>query len=189
MKKLILAAVLIYTSCTISFAQIGIGTIPDSSAQLDVSSSNRGFLIPRLNAAQRNAIANPVTGLQIFNTTTNCLELYVNGLWQRISCGCITPPCSAPNGAAYVSTTNQIIWNWNAVAGATGYKYNTVNNLATAINNFDCLTFTQTGVACSGADQILYVWAYNACGNSPVASTAVRFEQSLAGFDDEDLIP
>ena len=56
------------------------------------------------------------------------------------------PPCSAPNGAAYVSTTNQIIWNWNAVAGATGYKYNTVNNLATAINNFDCLTFTQTGV-------------------------------------------
>ena len=52
-------------------AQVGIGTnSPNSSAQLDVSSTSKGFLPPRLTAAQRDAISNPPAGLMIW--CTNC---------------------------------------------------------------------------------------------------------------------
>ncbi|MFM9910891.1 MAG: hypothetical protein ACKVOW_16240 [Chitinophagaceae bacterium] len=48
---------------------VGIGTnAPHPSAQLDVTSTNKGLLIPRLTLAQRGAIASPVLGLLIYQT-------------------------------------------------------------------------------------------------------------------------
>jgi len=54
-----------------SFAQsVGIGTYnPDRSAKLEVSSTNQGFLPPRMTFSQRNMIQNPVPGLMIYCTT------------------------------------------------------------------------------------------------------------------------
>jgi len=55
---------------TLTHAQIGIGTItPNSTAELDVSSTTRGLLIPRLTKTERNAITSPANGLQIYQTT------------------------------------------------------------------------------------------------------------------------
>ena len=66
-------------------AQVGIGTTtPDASAALDVESTDKGFLPPRLTSAQRNAIASPVEGLTIYNTDNGCLETY-NGCAEWIS--------------------------------------------------------------------------------------------------------
>jgi uncharacterized protein (TIGR02145 family) len=59
---------------------MGIAT-PDSSAHLDVSSSSKGFLPPRMTTAQRNAIASPAAGLTIYNTTVNCLQWWNGTLW------------------------------------------------------------------------------------------------------------
>jgi len=54
-----------------SFAQIGIGTTsPHPSAEVDVNSSDKGFLVPRLTTLQRDAISNPSPGLIIYNTDT-----------------------------------------------------------------------------------------------------------------------
>ncbi|WP_395062186.1 beta strand repeat-containing protein [Flavobacterium sp.] len=56
-------------------AQTGVGTTtPDASAVLDVSSTTKGFLMPRLTDTQRNAIVAPAKGLLIFNITSNQLE-------------------------------------------------------------------------------------------------------------------
>jgi len=44
------------------------GLPPDSSALFDISSINKGVLIPRMTTAQRNAIVNPAEALQIYNT-------------------------------------------------------------------------------------------------------------------------
>ena len=56
------------------FAQTGIGTTtPHASAKLDVSSTNKGFLPPRIALLSINdvaTIASPATGLVIFNTAT-----------------------------------------------------------------------------------------------------------------------
>jgi hypothetical protein len=55
-------------------AQIGFGTItPDSSAVVDISSSNKGFLIPRVQLTATNLAApvvNPATSLLVYNTAT-----------------------------------------------------------------------------------------------------------------------
>ena len=61
-----LVAVLITAS---TYAQVGIGTSsPDASAALDITSTTKGLLIPRMTNAQRLAIASPVGGLQVFVT-------------------------------------------------------------------------------------------------------------------------
>ena len=63
------------------FSQVGIGTItPNASAELDVTSTTKGFLPPRMTQAQRNAIAIPVAaGLQVWCTDCGTAgELQVN---------------------------------------------------------------------------------------------------------------
>ena len=45
------------------------GNMPDTSAMLDVSSTTKGFLMPKMTTVQRDAIILPATGLAIFNTT------------------------------------------------------------------------------------------------------------------------
>ncbi len=68
------------------YAQVGIGTTnPNTSAELDVSSTTKGFLPPRMTTTQRDAIESPADGLVIFNTTTKCLNFYA-GFWIE-ACG------------------------------------------------------------------------------------------------------
>jgi hypothetical protein len=59
-------------------AQVGIGTTtPDKSSVLDITSTERGFLLPRMTTLQRDLILPPANGLLIFNTTTNKLEVFI----------------------------------------------------------------------------------------------------------------
>jgi hypothetical protein len=57
-----------------SFAQVGIGTSsPAASAQLEVNSTNKGFLLPRISltgTSSADPVISPVTGLLIYNTAT-----------------------------------------------------------------------------------------------------------------------
>ena len=62
----LLAAVLLTAT---TYAQVGIGTTtPDASSALDITSTTKGFLIPRMTNVQRQAISNPAAGLQVFVT-------------------------------------------------------------------------------------------------------------------------
>lgn len=49
---------------------------PNASAMLDVSSTDKGLLIPRMTSDQRTMIANPETGLLVFDSTTNSFWFY-----------------------------------------------------------------------------------------------------------------
>ena len=73
MKKFFLI-VFVSIICVIANAQTGIGTTtPNASAKLDVSSTNKGFLPPRvslLSTSDVATIASPATGLIIYNTNT-----------------------------------------------------------------------------------------------------------------------
>ncbi|MGB3079089.1 MAG: ice-binding family protein [Saprospiraceae bacterium] len=74
---LVLTASCLFLSA-VAVAQVGIGTTtPDPSAVLDLVSTTRGFLMPRMTTAERNAIPNPATGLMIYNQTNS--EMQVNG--------------------------------------------------------------------------------------------------------------
>ena len=67
-------------------AQVGIG-VPTSqisaSAQLEVSSSSKGFLAPRMTQAQKNNIISPTAGLLVFQTAPPVGFYYFDGsVWQ-----------------------------------------------------------------------------------------------------------
>lgn len=67
---------------------VGIGVLaPNASAALDVTSTTRGFLPPRMTWAQRDAIATPAEGLIIICTDcgTKGLHQYINGAWQAVT--------------------------------------------------------------------------------------------------------
>ena len=70
------------------FAQVGINadnSAPDPSAMLDVQSTTKGMLVPRMTSALRAAISAPVNGLMVYQTDGVSGVYYYNGtLWQRI---------------------------------------------------------------------------------------------------------
>ena len=79
--KAIFFSILFISSYVVS-AQVGIGTpVPASSAQLDVVSTTKGFLPPRMTTTERNAISSPAAGLTIYNTTVNSFECYNGTNW------------------------------------------------------------------------------------------------------------
>lgn len=92
MKKIfsIIAAI---TITQFSFAQnVGIGTtIPNPSAQLDVTSTTKGLLIPRMTLGERTHIFAPATGLMVYETTSNSFWFYNGSVWSQIGAGGASP--------------------------------------------------------------------------------------------------
>lgn len=63
-------------------SQVGIGTtMPNVSAVLEMSSTNKGLLYPRMTTIKRLAIPNPAEGLQVFDTDFKCMMLFANSQW------------------------------------------------------------------------------------------------------------
>ncbi|HEB62516.1 MAG TPA: hypothetical protein ENI82_05110, partial [Bacteroidetes bacterium] len=67
--------------------KIGIGiSSPDPSSILDITSTDKGILVPRMTSAQRIAITSPATGLLIYQTNNNTGFWYFDGTdWIRIT--------------------------------------------------------------------------------------------------------
>ena len=56
----------------------------DPSASLEINSTNKGFLPPRLTEAQRDAISHPAMGLLIYNLETFALNVYSGASWVQL---------------------------------------------------------------------------------------------------------
>lgn len=81
-KQIFLAQLLIFSTYLVN-SQVGIGVSkPDSSAVLDVSSSTKGLLIPRMTTLERNSINNAAKGLLIYNTDTAAFNTYNGSIWN-----------------------------------------------------------------------------------------------------------
>lgn len=61
-----------------------------TAGSITSTSTTSGFLLPKLTTTQRNAIASPATGLEIFNTTTNQIEFYNGSVWGAIATSGVT---------------------------------------------------------------------------------------------------
>lgn len=119
MKKIIFI-VLMLISCA-TYAQVGIGTInPNTSAALDIESTTKGLLTPRMTAAQRVAISAPADGLVVYQTdSTPGLYCFVNGTWSALSGG--------PTSGAWTPVISNV-FGGNITGTATGF-YQRVGNI------------------------------------------------------------
>jgi hypothetical protein len=107
-KKLFAASFFFLANCVAAVAQqsVGIGTTtPNASAQLDIASTTKGLLAPRMTFAQRSAIASPATGLLVYQTDFFAGFYYYNGsVWTNINSG---------NPVSYWSPLGNNIYNNN----------------------------------------------------------------------------
>jgi len=64
---------------------VGIGdTLPDKSAVLDITATDKGILIPRMTSVQRNAIANPAKGLMVFDNDSSYFFYFDGKTWRGL---------------------------------------------------------------------------------------------------------
>jgi hypothetical protein len=63
---------------------VGIGGAAVASSLLDIQSTTKGVLFPRMTTVQRDAIGTPATGLTLFNTTTGQMEFYTGAAWAAV---------------------------------------------------------------------------------------------------------
>ena len=174
LRILIIFAFLLFTMFQLS-AQVGIntdGSQPDNSAMLDVKANNKGLLPPRMTYNELNSIINPANGLIVYCTdcgtdNSGALAMFMGGHWNTLNSNCLNP--FSPFAGVNVPSPSQIVWNWSAVPGAIGYKWNTVNNYATATDMGGSLTKTETGLGCN-TPYTRFAWAYNTCGSSQAIS-------------------
>lgn len=157
------------------------GNAPASCAILDVQPDvnyNKGLLLPRLTTTQRNSIPSPVQGLIIYNTTTNCFEIFNGTVWYSLGCQCSGAPAATTATAATGTTSSGFIANWGSVLTATTFYLdvatdNGFTSLVTGYNNLNIGNVTSYAVTGLNCNTTYYyrLRAANPCGISANSNT------------------
>ena len=77
-QKLFITVCFVLLTICHSFAQ------SDDSAIMNVESTEKGILIPRMTTSQRTSINNPAKGLLVFDNTTNSFWFYNGNSWNDL---------------------------------------------------------------------------------------------------------
>ena len=99
-RAAIVMALVLNSQFLIIHAQVGINddnSSPDASAMLDVKSTAKGMLVPRMTASQRDLVSSPATGLMIYNTSTKAFNFYNGIAWIAITAGNTTELADSDN--------------------------------------------------------------------------------------------
>lgn len=128
------------------------------SAVLELVSTDRGFLPPRMTTTQRNGIGSPSTGLQIDNSTTNELQRYNGTSWESVI-GDVVGPASAVDNSV------------PSFDGVTGKLLQDPNALFITDTN-------RVGINTALPDSSLHVFDGSAGVFTPLAGTAALLENS-----------
>lgn len=103
MKKIILISTVFLIATNLVFSQgtaiNSAGTPADNSAMLDVSSTSKGMLVPRMSKDEKTAIGSPATGLVVYQTNdTTGFWYYTGTSWKQIA--------GSSGGGSSISGTN-----------------------------------------------------------------------------------
>lgn len=93
----------------------GLPDAPDASAALEIHSTTKGFLPPRLTQTQIDAMT-PALGLVVFNLTTTNLQLRIPGAWVDLYSA---PSGGGGSGGFYLTDSDQFLWT---LTGGTNFS-------------------------------------------------------------------
>ena len=147
-KKSFLGIVLIALSFN-TIAQVGIGTSnPHASAALEIKSTSKGFLFPRMTKVARDAISSPATGLTIYCTDCSTsgggvLQVYNVSNWEDLNDFVPASTGGVFNGKVGIGTTPGFALDVDANnKGSTTYSARFTNS-ATGNGIYNLVKFTQ----------------------------------------------
>ncbi|MDA3818909.1 MAG: FISUMP domain-containing protein [Candidatus Delongbacteria bacterium] len=93
----------------------------------------------------------------------------------------ITGNPDAPTEASHAVGPDSIVWHWNSVSTASGYRYNTTDNFGSATDIGTDTSLLQTGLTC-GTPYSLFVWAYDDCGGTSNSVELIAVTESCGPF-------
>jgi hypothetical protein len=150
------------------------GSNPDASAMLDISSTTKGFLAPRMTSTERDAITSPATGLTIFNTTIVAYQVNtgtpISPVWSTLGSGngtvssvSVTSANGVSGTVATSTTTPAISLTLGAITPSSVAASGTVSGSNLSGTNTGDQTITLTGnVTGSGTGSFATTIANNA---------------------------
>ena len=170
MKKITTLIILLATVFTANAQNnIGIGTAPNASAKLDVSSTTQGMLVPRMTSIQRNAIATPAIGLMVYQTDGVTGFYYYNGSsWIILKDAANTYPNVELSTSVTSQQTVTGLFSSNNFS-TLSYQSNNSNASLTAGNTFNGTAFT-VGTGGAGWYEIIANFVGVALGSNGVVT-------------------
>ena len=125
---------LVHTASAQNIAINTDGSLPDASAILDITSTGKGFLAPRMTTTQQNAISLPAKGLLIFNTTDNMF---------KVNTGTAASPFWSTLG---ISANNWLVTGNSGTSSASNFL-GTIDNVSLRFksNNIERMVLDSTG--------------------------------------------
>jgi surface protein len=203
MKNLLILFIFFYSiiATAQSVAINNDGTTAVASAVLDLKSTTKGFLPPRMTIAERDLIESPATGLLIWCTdcgTTGAINIYNGTKWTSIAAGTTAGDLQYWNGSDWVAiglgTEGQVLKfidnvpSWVAL-GATYYLDADGDGFGDIANSIIATTIPYAYVIdntdCDGADADEFpnqTWYTDADGDGYGGSSAISCERPTNGF-------
>lgn len=180
--RLIVFSLLLNLTASITYSQIGIGTnSPNSSSIVDLNTTNKALLLPRLTSEQRSNISNPANGLVIYCSDcggTGETQVYSGTSWKNVMGGTVVAALpiistSAVSNISYTTiTAGGIITYSDNTISARGVCWSTSQNPTTANTTFAIGTgsgvFSSSSITGLTENTTYYLRAYatNTAGTS-----------------------
>jgi hypothetical protein len=128
------------------------GASPYAEAMLDIVSTGKGLLIPRMSSTdmqQLGAPGGPAAGMWIFNSTENAFYFYNGSIWKKIgeapADGDGSPTNELQNLGSSASGTNRTV----TISGGTGTTFSVADNDNDSFNEIQTLSRSGTTVTLS----------------------------------------
>ena len=145
MKKNLLSLLLLGAASSLYAQQnVSISDVPatpNPTSVLDVSSTTKGMLMPRMTTAQRNAIVGPANGLLIYDTDVNCVMYYSTTLtsWNSL--------CAGSSASSLIANTTSVAAGANCASGGVLLQ---LGNDANSNGVLDAAEITSSQYICNG---------------------------------------